>query len=589
MTGRARRLALAALAAALAASEAPAADVSGLVAMPDVCSPAVSPAVVRLEPVDAPAKSAAAVVHEVGQRGLRFEPRVVAVRAGEVVRFGNSDPELHDVHVQGPGVDFNRGVAPAGAADFVPERAGVLRVLCDVHSHMRAFVVVGTSPWVAACDRAGAFRFRGVPEGRYRLHVWHEMGAPLDRDVEVRGAIMDLGTVAVTEGPNPVTADDREQVCEKGCEPWPLVIDRIAVTLAAGLDAAQRPASSGRAVPLVQDAFYRDFGASGMDAAVRVHLGLDRAARIEEAFRDVTRATATVVSGEGRTSDVAGPTRQAILSLVKASEELNRKGVTERSKTFAGTSPAFWVAEAATGPARATEPVGWTAVRWAVRGGGLAAFLGAALVTTLAMTLVRSEAGRPFARKAGAGVAVGVLAAVLMWLVRPPDAEPAGPPPAPSTPPPTVPDVAPIRENPIGLDVTRNHLNVAAVWHRAVRPASSPAPGPGEVHLAARIHATGGNPNGFAKGEWVPYLSVRYTVTPADGGPPLTGTLRPLITPSGPRYGANLRLPGPGDYRLTLRIEPPSADALDRLTDPAAGVAPWWEPFTVGFDWSHRP
>ena len=58
MTGRARRLALTALVAALAASEAPAADAAGLVAMPDVCSPAVSPAVIRLEPADGTATPA---------------------------------------------------------------------------------------------------------------------------------------------------------------------------------------------------------------------------------------------------------------------------------------------------------------------------------------------------------------------------------------------------------------------------------------------------------------------------------------------------------------------------------------------------
>ena len=53
---------------------------------------------------------------------------MVALRRGDVLRFGNADPELHNVHVQGAGADFNRGVAPASTADFPPDRAGVFRV-----------------------------------------------------------------------------------------------------------------------------------------------------------------------------------------------------------------------------------------------------------------------------------------------------------------------------------------------------------------------------------------------------------------------------------------------------------------------------
>ena len=117
------------------------------------------------------------------------------------------------------------------------------------------------------------------------------MGTPLTRDVEVQGKEVDLGTLVLEEGPNALTANDRDLVCVKGCEPWPLVLDRISVTLATSLDAAQRPGSAERAVPLVQDAFYRDFEASGMGTAVRVHLGRERATRIEDLFRKITATT----------------------------------------------------------------------------------------------------------------------------------------------------------------------------------------------------------------------------------------------------------------------------------------------------------
>ncbi len=141
-----------------------------------------------------------------------------------------------------------------------------------------AYLVVSGSAWVTTCGRTGAFRFENVPPGRYQLRVWHEMGEPQERDVDVSARPVVLNDIVVKEGVNPTTIGAGETVCATGCEPWPLVIDRIAVTLAASLDAAGRSEAAERAVPLAQDAFYRDFEASGMDAAIRVHLGQDRAA-----------------------------------------------------------------------------------------------------------------------------------------------------------------------------------------------------------------------------------------------------------------------------------------------------------------------
>ncbi len=564
-------------------------DVSGRVNMPEFCSPEVIPAVVSLEPVAPGAGTATALAtspHFIDQRGLRFAPRVVAMRVGEVLRFGNADPELHNVHIQGSGVVFNQSVAPAASVEFVPTKSGVFRVVCDVHTHMRAFIVVVDGPWVTACGGARAFRFHDVPAGRYRVHVWHEMGAPLTRDVEVNESEIDLGTLALEEGPNPVTAKDRELVCEKGCEPWPLVLDRISMTLAASLDAAQRPASASRAVPLVQDALYRDFEASGMGTAVRVHLGRDRAARIEDLFRTIAETTQGVVAGAADSPSVIGPTREALLSLTGASEELNRKGVTERSRIFAETSSAFG------GGVRSIDvrprPGSVAELRHAVRGHLHPVCWAVVLVLLFAAILRFRAAGR----SERALLSTALIVAVATLLV--PSREPPGvaPEPARKAVPASkaaVPTGAPVRQYPIGLDVARNHLRIAALWHRAVRIGVNPPPGPGDIHLLAKVHATEGNPNGFAKGDWVPSLSIRYTLTPADGGPSVTGLLRPLVASDGPRYGANLSLAGAGEYRLRFRIEPPSDDALGRLVDPSDPVAPWWEPFDVEFPGTFRP
>jgi periplasmic iron binding protein len=142
-------------------------------------------------------------------------------------------------------------------------------------------------------------------------------------------------------------------------------------------------------------------------------------------------------------------------------------------------------------------------------------------------------------------------------------------------------------EHPIGDDVVKHHINIAAVWLPAVGMAGMPEPLSDVIHLEADIHATADNPNGFAKDEFVPYLKIKYELSDAKGGKPLqAGDLMPMVASDGLHYGANIAKPGPGSYRLVYKIEPPSAGGLGRHVDAATGVAAWWEPFEVGFDWT---
>ena len=147
------------------------------------------------------------------------------------------------------------------------------------------------------------------------------------------------------------------------------------------------------------------------------------------------------------------------------------------------------------------------------------------------------------------------------------------------------------REYPIGEDVEKNQMRIAAVWLPPIQMDGMPDPSSAMIHLEADIHATDGNPNGFAKDEFVPYLKVHYTITPRDGGSsavvPPPGTMMPMVARDGLHYGTGLEMPKAGRYRLTYRIEPPSAGGLGRHSDAVTGVAPWWQPFEVGFDWDY--
>jgi high-affinity iron transporter len=320
-----------------------AAEVTGKVVMPEVCSPEVSPAVVTLEPVgggDAarPAAGTTANVAVVNQRGLQFVPRVQAVTVGQTIRFTNEDAETHNVHVVSGGNAFNESMAPGQPHDFTPTTPGVVRLACDIHSHMRGFVVVSASPWVRVCSARGRFRLDDVPDGRYTLTVWHEMGDPLTKEVVVAGGkSVDLDALTLTARAVTIPAGQAAPA-----RPWPDVIDRIGVLLSSSVDAAGKTNGFKKARKLAEDAYWVEFEASDMETAVRLHLGFARAAEIERQFRAVVPALRGLSKGERSAGQVLDVTRPLLLNLARSADELNKKGVTDGGHLAAKvTAPAI--------------------------------------------------------------------------------------------------------------------------------------------------------------------------------------------------------------------------------------------------------
>jgi high-affinity iron transporter len=323
-------IAAASLAAGPAITIARAAEVSGTVVMSEVCAPEVSPAVVVLEPVEKTSGRLSAAgpaeVALVNQRGLQFVPRVQAITLGQSLRFTNGDAETHNVHILSPGNDFNQSMAPGQPRDFTPGKPGVIRLACDIHSHMRGYVVVSASPYVRVCSAKGRLRLDDVPDGRYTLTVWHEMGEPLRKPVTVAGGKdLNLDTMTLT-GPAP------RKLATGQAEPartWADVIDRIGVLLSTSVDAATRTDGFKKARRVAEDAYWAEFEASDMETAVRLHLGFTRAVELERLFRAVVPAVRAVSTGETSPARAVEATRPLLLALVKAADELNRKGVTD--------------------------------------------------------------------------------------------------------------------------------------------------------------------------------------------------------------------------------------------------------------------
>jgi uncharacterized protein involved in high-affinity Fe2+ transport len=149
------------------------------------------------------------------------------------------------------------------------------------------------------------------------------------------------------------------------------------------------------------------------------------------------------------------------------------------------------------------------------------------------------------------------------------------------------------REYPIGKAQKQGGMDVGAVYLQPIemdppdimRPAKD-----SDVHLEADIHAAKGNPNGFAQGDWIPYLGVDYVLTKLDDNQTLKGSFMPMVADDGPHYGDNVKLFGPGKYKLTLTIIPPSENPhahFGRHVDKETGVGPWFKTFAVDYEFTY--
>lgn len=148
------------------------------------------------------------------------------------------------------------------------------------------------------------------------------------------------------------------------------------------------------------------------------------------------------------------------------------------------------------------------------------------------------------------------------------------------------------KEIPVGKPQTVAGMEIAAVYLQPIEmePAGMMRDAKGsDVHLEADIKAARDNNNGFAEGDWIPYLSVAYELTRA-GGQPQTGTFMAMVASDGPHYGDNVKLSGAGKYKLKLTISPPGTDPhshFGRHVDKETGVGAWFKPFTVEYDFAY--
>ena len=105
-----------------------------------------------------------------------FTPRLLAVQEGEAVTFANSDPANHNVRTTASNKtnEFNVFTGVDGKYEHkfrIEPRYRPVRLGCDIHPWMRAWIFVFDHPWFAVTDETGRFSISDVTPGEFRLHV----------------------------------------------------------------------------------------------------------------------------------------------------------------------------------------------------------------------------------------------------------------------------------------------------------------------------------------------------------------------------------------------------------------------------------
>jgi len=151
----------------------------------------LSDVVVWVEGPDVTPQPAQATIE---MKDKRFDPDLVVVPVGGSVAFPNLDPILHNAFsLSGENrFDLELYKKPESRSQTF-QHPGIVRVYCNIHPQMSAYVVVRDNPYWARASGEGRFSIADVPAGTWTVMAWHPRAKEVTKSVTVtETGVLDL-------------------------------------------------------------------------------------------------------------------------------------------------------------------------------------------------------------------------------------------------------------------------------------------------------------------------------------------------------------------------------------------------------------
>ena len=144
--------------------------------------------VIMLTPAKGGGKKRVAKTRIIEQRGKEFAPHVMAIPVGSTVSFPNFDQIYHNVFSLSKSKAFDLGMYKNGETrEMKFDKPGIVRLGCNLHAAMSAYLIVVAAPHYVVVDKDGKFNFKALAPGKYKVQVWNEgAGDPMDAEVEIK-------------------------------------------------------------------------------------------------------------------------------------------------------------------------------------------------------------------------------------------------------------------------------------------------------------------------------------------------------------------------------------------------------------------
>jgi len=154
--------------------------------------------------VGATGEAATKTKASIEQKGCEFSPHVVAMMPGEL-EIRNSDDILHNVHTYSTANPPINKAQPKFKKTMVErfDKPELIKLTCDVHSWMLAWIVVMPHPFFGVTDGAGVAKIENVPAGRHTLEVWHEALGTAAAELEVKAGRVSRVIIEMTKRAGP--------------------------------------------------------------------------------------------------------------------------------------------------------------------------------------------------------------------------------------------------------------------------------------------------------------------------------------------------------------------------------------------------